>query len=265
MTEAANGRQRRWKEQMPPDRAWKPRAGMSREARVAEQDRAAGGRLVRAVDVGDGRYARASIALRLYRSTRRIRAYLRWSQEGDTQERYVGEVDAATRSANLAQAWKMARTAGYVTTETVPPNSWASSPASRAVMSANKGRDTKPEKLLRSALHRYGLRYRVGVRPIPDLRRTADVVFTRARVAVFVDGCYWHGCPEHHRPAKKGAAFWQDKIAGNQARDHETNEALRNAGWLVIRVWEHEDPEQAAEAVAEAVKSRQDLNGVRQS
>lgn len=256
MTEAANDRQRRWKDRMPPDRAWKPRAGMSREARASEQDRAASSRLARAVDLGEGRFARASIALRLYRGTRRIRAYLRWSQEGETQERYVGEVDAETRAANLAQAWQMAHVAGLVTTETVPPSSRASSAASRAVMSANKGRDTKPEKLLRSALHRHGLRYRVGVRPLPDLRRTADVVFTKVRVAVFVDGCYWHGCPEHHRPAKKGAAFWQEKIAGNQARDTETNEALRNAGWLVIRVWEHEDPERAAQAVLQAVRSR---------
>ncbi|MFD8005867.1 very short patch repair endonuclease [Streptomyces mirabilis] len=262
MTEAASDRQRRWKDQMPPDRAWKPRAGIGREARASEQDRAAGSRLARAVDLGEGRYARASIALRLYRSTRRIRAYLRWSQEGETQERYVGEVDAATRAANLTQAWEMAHAAGYVTTETVPSDSWASSAASRAVMSANKGRDTKPEKLLRSALHRHGLRYRVGARPLPDLRRTADVVFTKARIAVFVDGCYWHGCPEHHRPAKKGAAFWQEKIAGNRARDAETNEALRNAGWLVIRVWEHEDPEQAAQVVVKAVRSRQKSSAV---
>ncbi|MFJ2785288.1 MULTISPECIES: very short patch repair endonuclease [unclassified Streptomyces] len=257
MTEAAGDRQRRWKDQMPPDRAWKPRAGMSREARAAEQDRAAGGRLTRAVDIGEARYARASVALRLYRSTRRIRAYLRWSQEGETHERYVGEVDAATRTANLAAAWEIAHAAGYVTTETVPPGSWASSPASRAVMTANKAKDTKPEKLLRSALHRHGLRYRVGLRPIPDLRRTADVVFPKARVAVFVDGCYWHGCPEHLRPAKKGVEFWQEKIAGNRARDSETNEVLRKAGWLVIRVWEHEDPEQAAQQVVEAVRSRQ--------
>lgn len=257
MTEAASGRQGRWNDRMPPDRAWKPKAGMTREARAAEQDRAAGSRLTRAVEIGEGRYARASIALRVYRRTRRIRAYLRWSQEGDTREQYVGEVDASTRAANLAQAWEMAHAAGYVTTEPLPPGSWASSPASHAVMAANKGRDTKPELLLRSALHRRGLRYRVGVRPLSDLRRTADVVFTKARVAVFVDGCYWHGCPEHLRPAKKGAAFWHDKIAGNQARDAETNEALREAGWLVIRVWEHEDPELAAQNVAEAVRSRQ--------
>jgi DNA mismatch endonuclease (patch repair protein) len=123
-------------------------------------------------------------------------------------------------------------------------------------MVANKSRDTRPEKALRSVLHRQGLRFRVGVRPIPDLRRAADIVFTRSRVAVFVDGCYWHGCPDHHRPAKKGATFWQEKIASNKARDAETNEVLCRAGWVVIRVWEHEDPEQAAQAVVRAVTSR---------
>ncbi|NGO70638.1 very short patch repair endonuclease [Streptomyces sp. SB3404] len=246
---------------MPPDRAWKPKAGMNKDSRAAEQDRAAGGRLARAVDIGKGRYARASIALRMYRSTRRIRAYLRWSQEGETRERYVGEVDATTRAANLAQAWSMARTAGYVTTEPLPPGSWASSPASRAVMAANKGRDTKPERLLRSALHRKGLRYRVSVRPIADLRRTADVVFTRARVAVFVDGCYWHGCPEHYRPSTKRAAFWQEKISGNQARDAETTAALEEHGWKVLRFWEHEDPLEAAELVSQAVRLRLEGTG----
>lgn len=256
MTEAAHDRQRRWKDRMPPERAWKPRAGMTKESRVAEQDRAAGGRHTRAVDVGEGRYARASVALRLYRSTRRIRAYLRWSEEGETRERYVGEVNAATRAANLTQAWAMARAAGYVSFETAPPNSWASSPASRAVMSANKGRDTKPERLLRSALHRRGLRYRVSARPIADLRRTADVVFTKTRVAVFVDGCFWHGCPEHHRPATKRAEFWQEKIEGNRARDADTNAALNAQGWTVVRVWEHEDPELAAERIDQVVRER---------
>lgn len=229
---------------------------MTRESRVAEQDRAAGGRQTRAVDVGEGRYARASVALRLYRSTRRIRAYLRWSQEGETRERYVGEVNAGTRAANLAQAWGMARAAGYVSIETVPANSWASSPASRAVMSANKGRDTKPERRLRSALHRKGLRYRVSARPIADLRRTADVVFTKTRVAVFVDGCFWHGCPEHHRPATKRAEFWREKIEGNRARDADTNAALNAQGWTVVRVWEHEDPEVAAERINQLVRER---------
>lgn len=256
MTEAAHDRQRRWKDRMPPDRAWKPRAGMNRESRAAEQDRAAGGRHTRALDVGEGKYARASVALRLYRRTRRIRAYLRWSQEGETREQYVGEVDEATRAANLARAWSMARAAGYVTTEPLPSDSWASSPASRAVMAANKGRDTKPERLLRSALHRKGLRYRVSARPVAEVRRTADVVFTKAKVAVFVDGCYWHGCPEHYRPATKRAEFWQEKIVGNQARDAETTETLEEYGWKVLRFWEHEDPVQAAERVSHVVRER---------
>lgn len=256
MTEAVSDRKRRWNDHMPPDRAWKPRPGVNKASRVAEQDRAAGGRHARAVDIGDGRYARASIALRLYRSTRRIRAYLRWSQDGDTREKYVGEVDAATRGANLAQAWSMAHAAGQATDEVVPPESQASSPATRAVMVANKGRDTKPELLLRSALHRRGLRYRVSVRPVHKLRRTADVVFTKARVAVFVDGCYWHGCPEHHRPATKRAEFWQEKIAGNRARDADTNASLNAQGWAVVRVWEHEEPETAADRISGIVRSR---------
>src|SRR5690606_26089746 len=104
-----------------------------------------------------------------------------------------------TRAANLRAAWRMARSAGLLK---AAPESWATSPASRAVMRANKGRDTRPEMAVRSELHAMGLRYRVGVRPLEGLRRTADVVFSRERVAVFVDGCYWHGCPDHHRPAK---------------------------------------------------------------
>lgn len=135
--------------------------------------------------------------------------------------------------------------------------SWASSPAVRAVMQANRGRDTRPELALRSAVHALGLRYRVGIRPIKDVRRTADIAFTRARVAVFLDGCFWHGCPEHHRPATgKSAEFWMEKIAGNRQRDADTDERLRNAGWQVVRVWEHEDPREASERVARIVHKR---------
>lgn len=240
---------------MPPDRAYKPRAEMTRAARTAEQDRAAGGRHRRAVLLGDGRFARASIALRLYRKTRRIRAYLRWSDSGETAEKYVSEVDGATRAANLALAWEKARAAELVTDEPLPPESTASSTAVRAVMVANKGRDTKPELMLRSVLHRRGLRYRVGKRPLPELPRTADVVFTKAKVAVFVDGCYWHGCPDHYRPAKRRAEAWQDKIKTNRDRDAATNLALREAGWTVIRIWEHEDIEEAAERVISALNT----------
>ncbi|MER8068369.1 very short patch repair endonuclease [Streptomyces sp. NPDC094034] len=249
MTQAAVGKQRGWNDRLPPEKAYKPRSGLSRDKRTAEQDKAAGGRYHRAVPLEEGRYARASIMLRLYRRTRRIRAYLRWSVSGETEERYVCDVDEPTRAANLALAWSKARTAGMVVDEPLPEDSSATSMSVRAVMAANKGKDTKPERLLRSALHRKGLRYRVGVRPLPDLRRTADVVFPKARVAVFVDGCFWHGCPEHHRPAKKRGEFWQDKIKGNRDRDAATNVALREAGWTVVRVWEHEDVDEAAERI----------------
>ncbi|WP_207784050.1 very short patch repair endonuclease [Micromonospora globispora] len=137
----------------------------------------------------------------------------------------------------------------------VVPESWASSPATRNVMRANRSRDTKPETLLRSRLHAMGLRYRVSRRPLPELRRTADLVFTGARVAVFVDGCYWHGCPEHHRPATKNSEFWKTKIEGNRARDIETTALLTKAGWTVIRIWEHEPIEGAAQRVLAAVRT----------
>lgn len=124
-------------------------------------------------------------------------------------------------------------------------------------MRANRGRDTRPERTLRSAVHALGLRYRVAARPLPDVRRTADLVFPRAKVAVFLDGCFWHGCPDHHRKATGATAeFWTAKIDGNKRRDADTDQRLRDAGWEVIRVWEHEDPEQAASRVALSVRDR---------
>ncbi|MFD0272680.1 very short patch repair endonuclease [Kitasatospora sp. NPDC059646] len=236
-----------WKERLPPERAYKRRAGSI--APALEQDRAAGGRNHRSVALGDGRYARASITLRLYRRTRRIRAYLRWSQDGETQERYVCEVERDSRKENLAEAWRHAREKGLVTEEPLPPESTASSQEVRASMRANRGKDTGPELALRSLLYNRGLRYRVNARPLAEIRRSADLVFPRDKVAVFVDGCFWHGCPEHYRPATRNADFWREKIEGNRARDAETTEKLSAAGWTVIRVWEHEDPAAAAERV----------------
>ena len=134
--------------------------------------------------------------------------------------------------------------------------SWASSPSVRNVMRGNKGRDTRPELALRSAVHALGMRYRVGLRPVPHVRRTADIVFTRAKVAVFLDGCFWHGCPEHHRPAQKNSDFWIAKIEGNKARDADTDSRLREAGWQIIRIWEHEDPSAAARTIQNAVLER---------
>jgi DNA mismatch endonuclease, patch repair protein len=120
-------------------------------------------------------------------------------------------------------------------------------------MQANKSHDTVPEKALRSAIHRMGLRYRVGIRPVKQIRRTGDLVFTRARVVVLVDGCFWHGCPEHYTIAKTNAEYWAGKLQENQVRDRETDRLFTEAGWQVIRVWEHEDPELAAQRISVVV------------
>jgi DNA mismatch endonuclease (patch repair protein) len=122
-------------------------------------------------------------------------------------------------------------------------------------MQSNKGRDTSPELALRSAAHRLGMRYRVSVRPLKDLRRTADLVFTKAKVAVFLDGCFWHGCPEHHTVAATNAAYWAEKVDANRARDRDTDRRLGEAGWTSIRVWEHEDPTEAAKRIQAAVRA----------
>nr|WP_263407600.1 very short patch repair endonuclease [Microbispora bryophytorum] len=145
----------------------------------------------------------------------------------------------------------------------MPAESWASSPAIRASMRGNRGKDTKPELALRKAIHNLGFRYRVDVAPITGFRRRADIVFRGAKVAVFSDGCFWHGCPEHHRASQRNSDFWTRKIAENQARDRDTDRVLTEAGWLVIRVWEHESPTQAAERVAAAVATRRESTASR--
>ncbi|WP_062355832.1 very short patch repair endonuclease [Herbidospora yilanensis] len=121
-------------------------------------------------------------------------------------------------------------------------------------MRSNKGRDTKPELALRRAVFAQGLRYRVSYRPLKAVRRTADIVFTRAKVAVFMDGCFWHGCPDHHTVAVTNGGFWAAKVDGTRRRDRETDQLLNEAGWTVIRVWEHEDPLEAANRIAAVVK-----------
>ena len=133
--------------------------------------------------------------------------------------------------------------------------SWASSPAARAVMVANRGRDTSLEMAVRSRVHARGLRYRVDHRPLGQLRRTADLLFTRRRVAVLLDGCFWHGCPEHHRAPRSNAAFWASKIERNIERDRDTDHQWRQAGWTVLRYWEHQDPDDIADDIAAHVRS----------
>lgn len=123
-------------------------------------------------------------------------------------------------------------------------------------MAVIRNKDTKPEVAIRRALHACGLRFRINAPPVRGLRRTADIVFGPARVAVMVDGCFWHGCPDHYRPASVRSEFWQRKVEENQARDRDTDRKLTNAGWLVIRVWEHEPVAQAAMDISAAVKAR---------
>jgi len=118
--------------------------------------------------------------------------------------------------------------------------SWASSDAVRRSMQGNRSRDTAPEIAVRRIIHAAGLRYRVDIRPLPELRRTADIVFTRKRIAVFIDGCFWHACPEHYVVPRTNVEYWSPKIERNLARDADTNQRLRDAGWTVLRYWEHE-------------------------
>lgn len=123
-------------------------------------------------------------------------------------------------------------------------------------MQSNKSRDTKPELRLRRIAHAKGLRYRVAARPLPGLRRTADMVFPGVKVAVFLDGCFWHGCPEHHTVAKTNAEYWAEKVRRNRERDRETDEALAAAGWIAFRVWEHENLEEVVERLVVLVLAR---------
>jgi DNA mismatch endonuclease (patch repair protein) len=130
-------------------------------------------------------------------------------------------------------------------------------------MSKQRTRDTDTEIALRRQLHARGVRYRLHLRIVPGTRREVDIVIPRARLAVFVDGCFWHGCPVHESYPRANGAWWRDKIEGNQRRDADTDERLSAAGWRVIRVWEHEDPDTAAEAVLSMINERQPSGAAR--
>lgn len=131
----------------------------------------------------------------------------------------------------------------------------ASSAATRNTMRANRRVDTGPERALRSALHRRGLRFRKDLRlKLAGSSARPDIVFTRARVAVFVDGCFWHRCPEHGELPQSNRAFWAEKLSRNVARDRENDRALEKNGWTVLRFFEHVPPAEAAELVLDAVR-----------
>lgn len=133
--------------------------------------------------------------------------------------------------------------------QTVPPHPGASSSAVSRKMSQAARRDTAPELALRRALHARGLRYRVCY-PVPgQRRRTIDIAFTRARVAVFVDGCFWHACPVHGTSPSANNQWWATKLAANSARDRDTTATLEEMGWRVVRVWEHTPVDEAMRRV----------------
>ena len=107
-------------------------------------------------------------------------------------------------------------------------------------MQANVGRETVPEQTVRQFLYRAGLRYRKDQRPIPCLHCAADLVFPKAKLCIFIDGCFWHGCPIHFRAPASNRAWWVEKIEANRARDLRNDQLLNEAGWQVVRLWEHE-------------------------
>lgn len=125
-------------------------------------------------------------------------------------------------------------------------------------MLGNKSRDTKPELIVRRYLHASGLRYRVHARPIKDWNRRADIVFRRAKTAIFINGCYWHGCPKHYVEPKTNTSYWAQKIGRNVERDAETSKRLKVEGWSVIVLWEHENLIKKAEGIAIKVRASLD-------
>ncbi|MFG2022932.1 very short patch repair endonuclease [Streptomyces sp. NPDC048825] len=123
-------------------------------------------------------------------------------------------------------------------------------------MSRQNSRNTTPEIAVRRLLHASGLRYRVNVQ-VPGMpRRTIDIVFTKAKIAIFLDDCFWHGCPEHATQPKANAEWWRAKLDRNVARDLETTEHLTAAGWTVLRFWEHESAENVARRITASVTSK---------
>lgn len=128
-------------------------------------------------------------------------------------------------------------------TSTAPgPHPGASSPSVARRMSVVKRRDNGPELAVRRLLHASGMRYRVGYAIPGQRRRSIDIAFTRARLAVYIDGCFWHGCPDHGTLPKANREWWEGKLAANRARDAAATAQLEGLGWTVMRFWEHEPP-----------------------
>ncbi|SEJ26214.1 T/G mismatch-specific endonuclease [Demequina mangrovi] len=123
-------------------------------------------------------------------------------------------------------------------------------------MRSNKKRDTGPELAVRRLVHASGLRYRVAAPPLKGVRRTADLLFGPTKVAVFIDGCFWHSCPVHATSPRTHSDYWLPKLERNRERDAETTRTLTDAGWLVLRFWEHEEPAEVAATIVATVRER---------
>jgi len=141
----------------------------------------------------------------------------------------------------------------------VSPPSTPPTAATTKRMKAVRRRGTRPELELRSELHARGLRYRVDTAPVPGFRRRADVTLSRARIAVYVDGCFWHSCPEHATVPKSNREWWEAKLAANVERDRKADRDLEQLGWEVVRIWEHEDMAEAAARIAALHSARIDV------
>lgn len=138
----------------------------------------------------------------------------------------------------------------------VPAHPGSSSEAVSRRMSTLKRTDNEAELAVRRVLYAAGCRYRVQY-PVPGLpRRTIDIAFTRAKVAVFIDGCFWHGCPEHGTAPRANSDWWGVKLAANRGRDLDTTARLTDQGWRVLRVWEHEPPVETLERVRRLLEER---------
>ena len=132
----------------------------------------------------------------------------------------------------------------------------ASSERVRRQMSLQRTTGTAPERAVRAELHRRGLRYRLHRRLVDGVRRNVDIVFGPTRVAVMIDGCFWHSCPQHATQPKAHAEWWREKLSRNVERDRQTDRLLTADGWLVLRFWEHQNPTKVADTIEEHVRAR---------
>lgn len=139
-------------------------------------------------------------------------------------------------------------------------SSWATSPGTAKSMRSNRSRDTSLELRVRRALHSTALRYRVDLAPIAGIRTRADIVFTKRRIAIYLDGCFWHGCPDHGSTPAANADYWIAKLKRNRTRDLDVTQRLQEEGWTVLRFWEHEPVDSIIKTITETLDDQRALH-----